>query len=93
VPAIIEDAAQRGFRVLPGTDPFPFSTDYRRVGGFGLLAEIQPREETPWGALRAWLTELDVSPEPYGRAIGPVRFAFNQFGIQVYNRFLRDRAA
>ena len=92
-PSIIEDAERRGFRVLPGTDPFPFSTDQRRVGGFGLLADVQPTEEAPWGTLRAWLAGLDASPERYGRAIGPVRFALNQLGIQVYNRFLKGRKA
>ncbi len=32
VPALVRDSERRGFRVVPGTDPFPFGGDYRRVG-------------------------------------------------------------
>jgi len=91
VPARVRACEQRGFRVLPGTDPFPFAGDYRRVGRFGFLAQAQFDEAAPWRALRAWLVEQPVSPQPYGRACGPVRFAVNQAGIQIYNRFLRGR--
>jgi hypothetical protein len=93
VPAIVQSAAEKGFRVLPGTDPFPFSTDYRRVGSFGFLADVEADEVAPWRTLRAWLVGLRQSPKPYGSTIGLPRFVVNQAGIQVYNRFFRSRAA
>jgi len=92
-PALVRASGQRGFRVLPGTDPFPIAHGYRRVGGFGFLAELNPAESAPWRELRAWLTERTVSPRPYGRASGPIEFVFNQVGIQVYNTFFKSRPA
>lgn len=89
-PGLVRAARQRGFRVLPGTDPFPFAGGYRRVGQFGFLAGVRPPERAPWQALRDWLVSQAASPAPFGRATGPLAFVFNQFGIQVYNRFLRS---
>ena len=91
-PALVRASEQRGFRVLPGTDPFPFAGGYRKVGSFGFIAELNPAESAPWHGLRAWLMEQTVSPKPYGRASGPFEFVFNQVGIQVYNRLFRKRA-
>ena len=86
MPAIIRQAASRGFRILPGTDPFPFGSDHRRVGTFGFLAEVEVPEAAPWRALRGWLEGRQQSPEPYGAAIGMVRFVANQLRIRVWNR-------
>jgi hypothetical protein len=88
-PELIRRCEQRGFRVLPGTDPFPFGGDYQRVGSFGFLAEQTPREATPWQDLRSWLLARGASPTPFGRACGPLRFAVNQVGIQIHQRWLR----
>jgi hypothetical protein len=90
-PARIRASERRGFRVLPGTDPFPFAGGHRQVGAFGFLAGLVPSESAPWRGLRAWLMEQVDSPQPYGRASGPMRFVLNQVGIQAYNRFLRNR--
>jgi hypothetical protein len=89
VPALIREAEREGFRVIPGTDPFPFGRDYRRVGRFGFLAEVDIDEEAPWESLRAWLEALPESPPRFGSASGPVRFVVNQVGIQFYNRLWR----
>lgn len=93
LPALLRAAGDKGFRMLPGTDPFPFAGGYRRVGRFGFFAESEPRETAPWNALRAWLLARRVSPQPYGRATGALTFVFNQVGIQVYNRLFRKSAA
>jgi hypothetical protein len=89
-PALVGDAERRGFRVLPGTDPFPFGSDFRRVGGFGFLAAAAPDERAPWRGLREWLLARPVSPAAFGRASSPLRFTLNQVGIQLYNQ-LRKR--
>jgi hypothetical protein len=91
-PAMIRAASRSGYLVLPGTDPFPFGGDHRRVGGFGFFARVVPRKERPWSELAGWLTAQRQSPESYGRALGPSRFVVNQLGIQLYNR-LRQRSA
>jgi hypothetical protein len=91
-PDLLREAERRGFRILPGTDPFPFGADYRRVGAFGLLAPIDPDPAAPWQSLRNWLEAGEGRPEPYGRALNPLRFVFNQGWIQVHNR-MRPKAA
>jgi hypothetical protein len=91
VPRRIRVLQAHGFRVLPGSDPFPFGSDYRRVGRFGFLSESRFDEAAPWRQLRSWLVARFESPTPYGRACGLGRFIFNQAGIQLYNRFRRAR--
>jgi hypothetical protein len=88
-PALVRDSERRGFRVVPGTDPFPFGGDYRRVGAFGFVAEVDVEPAAPWRSLRAWLESSPRSPRSFGAACGPVRFFVNQVGMQFYNRFLR----
>ena len=89
MPGLIRESERRGFRVLPGTDPFPFGPDYRRVGSFGFLAETRLDPTAPWRSLRTWLDALRESPQCFGGASGPVRFLVNQVGMQFYNRFVR----
>jgi len=91
LPARLKDLQRRGFRMLPGTDPFPFGGDLRRVGSFGFMAEVTFDEAAPWRGLREWLLRRPSSPKAYGRACGPGRFLVNQVGIQLYNRTLRSR--
>ena len=89
VPTLVRESERRGFRVVPGTDPFPFGGDYRRVGAFGFMAEVDIDPAAPWGSLRDWLESSPSSLECFGAACGPVRFLVNQVGMQFYNRFLR----
>lgn len=84
-PATIDAAERSGFKVLPGSDSFPFAGDHRRVGAFGFHATTAPSVHSPWRELRASLLAAD-SPRPYGRGCGLLRFALNQAGIQVYRR-------
>lgn len=84
-PGLVREAARRGFKVLPGTDPFPLGNDHRRAGGFGFLAGPVSRSH-PWRDLVGWLDARGDSPPPYGRALGPVRFLANNVGIQLHNR-------
>lgn len=92
MPRQLRRASRSGFRVLPGTDPFPFGGDYRRVGRFGFLADPGPDPERPWGSLKDWLETRQGDPEPYGEALDPFRFAFNQSWMQVRNRIMHRGA-
>jgi hypothetical protein len=89
-PPLVREAGQRGFQVLPGTDPFPFGDDYRRVGSFGFLA-MAPKLQHPWRDLRAWLSARDDSPPAFGQALGLVRFLVNNVGIQLRNRLRKGQ--
>jgi hypothetical protein len=85
-PRALRAAEARGFRIVPGTDPFPFGEDYRRVGGFGFLTDAPLEEAAPWRRLHGWLRDRQGSPVGYGHACGPLRFVVNQVGIQAWNR-------
>jgi hypothetical protein len=86
IPATIHAAEQQGYRVLPGSDPFPIASDHRRVGAFGFFAQTTLPESAPWRALRGWLLAIPRSPRPYGSGCGWFRFALNQAGIQLQRR-------
>lgn len=92
-PILMRQAVHEGFKVLPGTDPFPFGADYSRVGGFGFLADIHPGELSPWRRLRDWLISSRESPTAFGTALTPARFLFNQGWIQIHNRVKRRAVA
>ena len=90
MPRPLQAAARAGFKVLPGTDPFPFAADYRRVGAFGFLAGTDVSRSAPWRSLKQWLEGPGSAPEPYGQALNPVQFLLNQGWMQVHNRVLPD---
>lgn len=89
MPSQLRNLELRGFRLLPGTDPFPFARDYRRVGRFGFVVDATLSENSPWRTLRNWLVSQRTSPRCYGRALGPANFLFRQVGSQVYRRLAR----
>ena len=89
MPSLVRASERRGFRVIPGTDPFPFASDHRRVGRFGFLGEVPLPAAAPWRALRGWLIGRGVSPLSYGEANGPLRSTVNQIGIQFHRRLSR----
>jgi hypothetical protein len=92
LPHLVTEGERLGHRILPGSDPFPFGADHRRVGAFGFIASIPGEGAVTWTTLRAWLDAQAGSPEAFGRALGTVRFTINQLGIQIYNLIRRQRS-
>ena len=88
-PRLLQQAEHAGFALLPGTDPFPFGRDYRRVGSFGFVAGAELDPAAPWTNLQHWLRENPDRIRPYGRAVGSLKFVFNQGWIQLHNKVLR----
>ena len=91
-PALVRECGALGYLILPGSDPFPFGSDYLRAGSFGFLA-AEPDECAPWRSLAGWLQSLQGSPPAFGTALGPLRFLVNNIGIQIYNRARPARKA
>jgi hypothetical protein len=85
-PRLLDEAEAHGLGVLPGTDPFPFGGDYRRVGSFGCVLDVRPDAARPWESIRESLVRAPGSPQPYGRGAGVLDFALRQAGMQVYKR-------
>jgi hypothetical protein len=90
LPRLLRVAHEREFQVLPGTDPFPFGKDYRRVGSYGFIAEGELELSAPFAALRRWLDSRKSSPTAYGTALGMLRFFVNQSSIQLQRRLARE---
>lgn len=83
VPPLIRDLQPEGFRVLPGTDPLVVRRDYRRIGRFGFLADVQLRLDSPWQTLTDWLSRRSTSPMPYGSACSLSEFVQNQLALRL----------
>ena len=86
LPGLIRTGQREGFRVLPGTDPFPLSRTTGRVGAFGFCSAIEPPAAAPWRALRQWLIAQSGSPPAYGNAVGPLRFVLDQLGLRLHKK-------
>lgn len=77
-------AAERGMRILAGTDPLPFAGEERRVGSYGFRVTVRPAAgEAPAAALQRTLQTPGVPVEIVGRQI-PIRaFIDNQLRIRL----------
>lgn len=79
-------AADRGIRVLPGTDPLPFPSEVGRPGRYGFRLERPGDLTRPAEAILAALRRPDARLTPYGRLerLGP--FVRNQLAMQRRRR-------
>ncbi|HVP30223.1 MAG TPA: hypothetical protein VMW35_13800 [Myxococcota bacterium] len=84
-PRHLGDAAARGIRNLPGTDPLPFPHETRRAGSFGFRLRTAFDPKRPAASLKAAL-RAGAAPEPFGRLESPLRFLRNQLAMQLRKR-------
>jgi hypothetical protein len=82
-PELIAAARRKGFCVLPGTDPFPFPWDSRRVGSFGVEWRAALDPGTPFRSLKALIDEQGQTGERFGRLESLPAFVRNQVAIQL----------
>jgi hypothetical protein len=75
---LFDVAAERGVRVLPGTDPLPFRRSAELPGryGFALPDGLDPRR--PAEGLRRVLLSATTQPRIFGRRARPLRFLRDQ---------------
>lgn len=85
--AQFEAAAERGMRILPGTDPLPLKGEEQRVGSYGFRMHVSPRnDETLIGAFRQALEEPDVPLHTIGTRMSVTRFVSNQARLRLRSR-------
>ncbi len=84
-PAPFGSGIGRARRVLPGSDPLPFASEFWRAGTFGFHVPVTPDPERPMQALSQALRE-QPSVHAYGRQEGAVRFVRNQVAMQFRKR-------
>jgi hypothetical protein len=90
-PRHFELAQQRGIRVLPGTDPLPFASEYWRPGSFGFALSGTLELEHPASDLKVLLMDPSTQLSPYGSLENPYRFVCNQIRMQLRKRGLIPR--
>ena len=76
-------AAHRGVRILPGSDPLPFSSEAWRPGSAGFSIRGHVSLTTPAQDLKRSLTDPDTVIRPYIKLESPYRFFRNQFAMQI----------
>jgi hypothetical protein len=79
-------AAERGIRILPGSDPLPFPAEIERAGSFGCKVCVDLSENRPAKYLKEILADSRFVLEPYGCLEDPFRFFHNQIKMQFWKR-------
>ncbi|NNM20022.1 MAG: hypothetical protein HKO55_01945 [Gammaproteobacteria bacterium] len=79
-------AAEEGRRILPGSDPLPFKSEYWRPGsaGFSLSGDFDANNPAAW--LRQQLKDPDTHIDTYMRGERLLPFVRNQVAMQIRKR-------
>jgi hypothetical protein len=88
-PQLLNRGESLGLKVLPGTDPLPFSGQESRVGTFGMLLRGWDPEEKPLAQFARRLRELPRSPTQFGSLTGIAPFVRLQIAMQMRKRARR----
>ncbi len=84
-PPYFQLAEEKGWKVLPGTDPLPLKSEYTRPGSFGFTVEGEFNGTEPGKSIKQILSDTTTSVQPYGSLETPFRFIRNQFAIRYGN--------
>jgi hypothetical protein len=79
-------ARGKGIRILPGSDPLPFPSEFWRPGSFGFTVPAIITLDHPATNLKAILRDPSMIPEPYGSPERLDRFCRNQLAMQLRKR-------
>jgi hypothetical protein len=81
-PPLFQKAEQKGIKILPGTDPLPFASEFNRPGkfGFSIIGNLNPTQ--PAESMKQLLKDTSTSIQPYGPLETPGRFVKNQIAMQ-----------
>ena len=80
-PKLVKKAKKKGFAVLAGSDPLPFSGEEKMIGSYGFLIDSDFSEKSPAESMRKILRENRGSIRIVGKRNNPVTFAFRQYKI------------
>lgn len=89
-PAHFKKASAKGIRILPGSDPLPFSEELSQVAAFGAACKARMDASRPAHTLKELIQSPDTIVSSYGHLESPLRFIKNQIAMQRVKR-LRDR--
>lgn len=81
-PRLFSFARERGFRILPGSDPLPLRSEETRAGRYGFAIDAEPNAERPMRSIRVSV-ESSNGPRVYGQRDGFFRSVRNQLALCV----------
>lgn len=76
------EARNYGMRVLPGSDPLPFPSEFERIGSFGFVMEDSVSNINAAADLKRLLLDKKGIVRTYGHLESPIRFLRNQIAMQ-----------
>jgi len=82
-PAIFAQAAKRGIRLLPGSDPLPLAQEEQRAGSFGGFIRGECSATTPWTDLRSLMNDPKIEITPFGKNQAALRFFKTQIALRL----------
>jgi hypothetical protein len=85
-PKLFAEAERRGFRILPGTDLFPYVSQQRKAGSFGFVLDSWRAGDRPATEFRSQLNNLQRSPPAFGSRVNLMEFTWLQFAMNARNR-------
>ncbi len=83
MPNILKDGNEKGFTILPGSDPLPLPEEARRVGSFGFIAEESVTPEHPLKDLKNILKNKSGNIRRYGKLMHPFQFLKVQLSLRL----------
>jgi hypothetical protein len=85
-PALFAEAAGRGIKTLPGSDPLPLPGHFALPGSYGFSLEGPLNPDYPWRSIQELLLDSDKLLRSYGRQAGPFDFLGTQVRLKVGKR-------
>lgn len=85
-PRLFALGRERGFFVLPGSDPLPFPGQVTNVGRYGFVLRGSLDPERPAGSIRRHIADLAQQPPVFGRRESLAGFVRSQVGMQLRKR-------
>ena len=85
-PSLFRRGRRRGIRVLPGSDPLPFSNQSAAVGSFGFVLAGRLDAQRPGDSIKAAILGHAGEFQTYGRGENLVSFCRQQVAMQVVKR-------
>jgi len=82
-PKLIHKAEQKGFRVLAGSDPLPFTGEENGIGSFGLIIEGEFDVDNPAQSIRTIIFDSSNPIQLIGKRNNILTFSKRQFKIMA----------
>ena len=76
-------AAARQIRILPGSDPLPIASQWKRIGRFGFAIPVDLSNHTPGADLKAALRDPQRPLRPYGSPESSIGFVRSQLLLRL----------